>query len=566
MVDGGPIDILTGDWLAELTMLILLKNRLKHPDGGYARTFLTQMEQVMGTCADRGIRIVSNAGGLNPRGLAAAVTELISKLGLDLEVAFVEGDDLTGRIDELTAKGERFTNIDTGEDMATAGITPVTANAYLGGWGIAKALDDGADIVVTGRVTDAALVIGPAASWFGWTRTDWNELAGALVAGHVIECGAQATGGNFSFFDEVDDMTHVGFPIAEVAVDGSSVITKHDGTGGLVSVDTVTAQLVYEIGDVRYKNPDVTARFDSIRLETAGSDRVSISGVIGEPPPDTTKVAINYIEGFRNSVEMVLTGLDIEAKAALAESILWAEFPDGRDTFDAVDVELIRTDQADPAFNDAALARLRVTVTDRDETTVGRAFSSRVVETALASYPGFFAVTPPGSAKPVGVYWPTTVSAAAINQRVLLGDEVVPIEPVVELACNACVVAVDRGKAPTGETLRAPLGSIIGARSGDKGGNANVGLWARTDAAYAWLEQYLTVAKMRELFPTETDGLKVERHDFANIRALNFVIIGLLGRGVASSTRTDAQAKGLGEYMRARIVDIPAALIEEGGR
>ncbi|HWW53862.1 MAG TPA: acyclic terpene utilization AtuA family protein, partial [Acidimicrobiales bacterium] len=396
MVEGGPIDVLTGDWLAELTMLILAKARMKRPGGGWATTFLTQLEQVLGTCIDRNIKVVSNAGGLDPASCADAVRELADRLGLTVKVAHVEGDDLLGRLDELQAAGHPLVNLDTGELLADLGISPVTANAYLGGWGIAECLARGADVVVTGRVTDAALVVGPAAWRFGWSHDDWDRLAGAVVAGHVIECGAQATGGNYAFFDEIPGLEHPGFPIAEIAEDGSSVITKHPGTGGLVSVGTVTAQLLYEIAGPAYANPDVVARFDTIRLAPDGPDRVRIDGARGEPPPSTAKVALNYIGGYRNTMTLVMTGLDVEAKADLALRTLWSLVP--RETFDTVDVALTGPGRHgdDPATNDEALSFLRVTVMSGDETKVGRAFSSAVIEMALASYPGFFGTSAPG--------------------------------------------------------------------------------------------------------------------------------------------------------------------------
>ena len=264
----------------------------------------------------------------------------------------------------------------------------MAANAYLGAWGIVEALNTGADVVVCPRVTDASLVVGPAAWHFGWGKADWDRLASAVVAGHILECGAQATGGNYSFFQEVPGLEHPGFPIAEMHEDGSFVVTKHEGTGGLVSVGTVTAQLLYEIGSERYLNPDVVARFDTIRLEQEGPDRVLVSGVRGEPAPDTTKVCINYLGGFRNTMTFVLTGLDIEAKAKLAEDTLFAALG-GKESFDEVSVKLTRSDQEDPASNEEASAFLRVTVKDKDARKVGRAFSSAVVEMALASYPGF---------------------------------------------------------------------------------------------------------------------------------------------------------------------------------
>jgi hypothetical protein len=562
MVGGGPIDVLTGDWLAELTMLVLAKSAFRDPAAGYARTFVTQMEQVMGDCLDRGIKVVSNAGGLSPQRCAEAVTGVAAKLGLHPVIAYIEGDDLMPRMAELRAAGEQFTNIDTGEPLGERPV--ITANAYLGGWGIAGALTRGADIVITGRVTDAALVVGPAAWHHGWRTDDWDALAGAVVAGHVIECGAQATGGNFAFFTEVPGLEHPGFPIAEVAADGSAVITKHPGQGGMVSVDTVTAQLLYEIGGPAYLNPDVTARFDSIRLSGDGTDRVRISGVRGDSPPATAKVALNYAGGWRSTLTLYLTGLDIEAKAALVERALWAAIPGGRDAFDAVEVSLLRTDKPDPATNAEAMAQLRITVKAADERTVGRAFSAKVTELALASYPGMFGDGLTGGARAFGVYWPALVPASLVRQEVVVGETrtvvepVLPPDPPVRAAAGGAGAAA--AAAPDGPVVRAPLGRVAGARSGDKGGTANLGVWARTDAGYAWLAGFLTVPRLAELLP-ETAPLPVQRYALPNLRALNFVIPGLLGEGVAASARLDPQAKSLGEWLRARIVDIPADLL-----
>ena len=560
MVDGGPIDVLTGDWLAELTMLVLAKNALRDPATGYARTFVTQLEQVMGDCLDRGIKVVSNAGGLSPQRCAEAVHGVAEKLGLDPVIAYIEGDDLMPRLGELRAAGEQFINSDTGEPLGERAV--ITANAYLGGWGIAEALARGADIVITGRVTDAALVVGPAAWHHGWRRDDWDALAGAVVAGHVIECGAQATGGNFAFFTEVPGLEHPGFPIAEVAADGSAVITKHPEHGGMVSVDTVTAQLLYETGGPAYLNPDVTARFDSVCLSAEGKDRVRISGVRGDSPPATAKAALNYSGGWRSTLTLYLTGLDIEEKAALVERALWAAIPGGRGAFDAVEVSLLRTDKPDPATNAEAMAQLRITVKAADERTVGRAFSARVTELALASYPGMFGDGLTGGARAFGVYWPTAVPAVLLPQQVVIGGDTTVVEPVLppDPPVRAEVPAVAVAATPGGPVVRAPLGRVAGARSGDKGGNANLGVWARTDAAYAWLAGFLTVPRLKELLP-ETAPLPVERYGLPNLRAINFVIAGLLGEGVAASARPDPQAKGLGEWLRARIVDIPAELL-----
>jgi hypothetical protein len=576
MVEGGPIDVLTGDWLAELTMLILAKDRQRNPRGGFARTFLLQLEEVLGRCLDDGVRIVANAGGLNPAGCADAVAELADRLGLAPTIAHVEGDDLLPRVAELRAAGVDLANMDTGESLEEVGAEPLTANAYLGGWGVREALTRGADVVVTGRVTDAAVGVGAAAHHHGWARTDWDALAGAVVAGHVIECGAQCTGGNYAFFEEVPGLEHPGFPLAEIAADGSSVITKHPGTGGLVSVGTVTAQLLYEIQGPDYVNPDVVVDLTSVRIADDGPDRVRIHGVRGRPAPDRAKVAVNYVGGWRNRMTFMLTGLDVEAKADLAERTLWSLVPGGREAFHTVDVRLRRTDRDDPPTNDDALAELSVTVMDTDRDKVGRAFSNRVIEMVLASYPGFFTSSPPTDATSFGVYWPALVPADLIHHEVLVttaGDRRAGIpgdRMTVAPAPTGPPGPVTGDPGPTGDrsepsvdTVRLPLGRVVGARSGDKGGNANVGVWARSDEAWCWLRDFLTEERVRRLMPAETEGREVQVDLLPNLRAVNVIIVGLLGRGVAASTRTDPQAKGLGEYLRAKVVDLPRSLLPE---
>jgi hypothetical protein len=591
MVEGGPIDVLTGDWLAELTMLILARQRLKHgPGAGYARTFLTQMEQVLGTCRDKGIRVVSNAGGLDPQGCADALSELIEKLGLGpVSIGVVTGDDLMPRMGDLE---EPWTNLDTRE--APEGVDFLTANAYLGGEPVTAALSAGADVVITGRITDAALVVGPAAWWHGWSYADaaagdtamLDRLAGAVVAGHAIECGAQVTGGNYSFFDRLPGMEHVGFPIAEVADDGSSVITKHAGTGGAVTVGTVTAQLLYEIGGTAYANPDATARFDSITLSQEGPDRVRISGVRGETPPERLKVAANYLGGFRNAMTLVVTGLDAQAKADLAlrtitglsltealEPGISAATRASRSTLALreLDVDWSPATVEDPASLADAQSLLRLTVRDGNPKAVGKPFTTAVVESALASYPGMFPTAPPGEGTPYGVYWPTTVERSAARPVVVVDGTPVDVRP--HLLAEVPVVwdaTVQRSSPPdAGETVRVPLGSVAGARSGDKGGAANIGVWIPAgvpdrDATYAWLTDLLTPDRVRTLLP-EAALLGVDVHHLPNLHAVNIVIHGLLGRGVAENARSDPQAKGLAEHLRARLVDVPAHLVPEPG-
>ncbi|MGA0036242.1 MAG: acyclic terpene utilization AtuA family protein [Ilumatobacteraceae bacterium] len=561
MVEGGPIDVLTGDWLAELTMLILSRIRAKNPGRGFASTFVTQMEQVMGTCLDRGIKVVSNAGGLDPGGCADALQEIADRLGLNPTIAYVDGDNLLDRAVDLASSGD-LVAFDPSNGLGDVSRY-VSANAYLGCWGIVDALSQGADIVVTGRVTDAAVVCGPAAYHHGWSRTDWDALAGAVVAGHVIECSGQVTGGNYSFFTEVSGRERIGFPWADVFADGSSVIGKHDGTGGLVSVGTVTSQLLYEIGGSHYLGPDVTSRFDTISLEQVEQDRVRISGVKGEPPTGSLKVAMNELGGYRNDMVLALTGLDIEEKSEMALEAFWEASPYAASDFEECEVRLVRTDHVDPNSNEAATAQLRISVKDRDERKVGRAFSNAFVETGLSSIPGFYSLSGgPSAGSPFGVYRPALVPADLVPAYVHVNGSTRQVESIAP-DCDPVIVeptAGPQGSTPDGDTRSVPLGTLFGARSGDKGGDANLGMFARSDDAWLWLDAFLTVERLKELLP-ETADLTVDRYAFPNIRSLNFVVRGLLSEGVAASTRTDGQAKSLGEWLRARFVDMPVDLL-----
>ncbi len=573
MLEGGHLDVLTGDYLAELTMLILGRDQLKDPSLGYARTFVRQVEDCLGLALENGVRLVSNAGGLNPAGLAARLGEVAAGLGLSPSIAFIDGDDVRS----LGFEGA------------------LTANAYLGGFGIAAALAGGADVVVTGRVTDASLVVGPAAWWHGWSPTSYDALAGAVVAGHVLECGCQATGGNFSGFGPLD--RPLGFPLAEIAADGSSVVTKHDGTGGLVSVDTVTAQLMYEVQGTAYLNPDVTTDLTSVRLGPAGPDRVSISGVRGSAPPERLKVCVNELGGYRNTVELVLTGMDIEAKAEWVRSQLSPSL-----TASSVTWTLGPLPPEDADTEEGASTLLRCTVQDASPDAVGRAFSSAAVELALASYPGFTMTAPPGSGTPYGVYRAEYVDRSAVSHTVHHADgstslvedhPLVESHPLVEEVALAPVTrpgdetaspspglvtgasapsSTNGGASATSSTdERRPFGSFVHARSGDKGGDANLGLWVahevstsstdeKRDARVAWLLATVTPDFVRDLLP-ETRDLDVEVHALPNLGGVNVVVHGLLGQGVAASTRFDPQAKGLGEWARSRHVEIPVVLL-----
>jgi len=559
MVQGGPIDVLTGDYLAELTMAILFQKKLKNSNAGYVPTFLKQMKEIMAECLEKNIKVVTNAGGLNPSGMASALKKIADTLELSPKIAFIEGDDLMPRIQSLQAAGESFIHLDKNISLAEANAMPISANAYLGGWGIAEALNRGADIVVCGRVADAALISGPAAWHFEWCQKDWDKLAGAYAAGHIIECGAQATGGNYSFMHEVPSFINVGFPIAEIYEDGSFVITKHPDTGGLVSVGTVTAQLLYEINAPKYLTPDVSVRFDTLYLKQEAIDRVRATGIKGEPPPETTKVCINNLGGHKNSMTVILTGLDIEKKAQIVQNTLRNSLSDPPEM---IDVQLIRSDKENPATNEESFAMLRITVMDQDANKAGKIFSSKIVEMALANIPGFTLTAPPSNGSPAVVHWPTLVSASQITQTIHIGEESISIPALIESEQfeTIQVQIPEIPPVPKDKQIKAPLGRAFATRSGDKGGNANLGIWAKTPEAYAFLQDFMTIEKLKELLP-DCQQFPIDRYALPNLLAVNFYIRGLLGDGAAASVRSDPQAKTLGEYLRAKIVEMPESII-----
>ncbi|KXF57103.1 exopolyphosphatase [Rhodococcus sp. SC4] len=568
MVEGGDIDVLTGDYLAELTMYILWKSKTAGRPG-YASTFLTQMKEVLGTCVERGIKIVVNAGGLDPKGLADALRDLAAEKNVSPAIAYLTGDDLIPRMDELRAAGVDFRNIDTGEVHDESSPTPATANAYLGARGIAHALSGGADIVVCPRVTDASLVVGPAMWKFGWDMEDYDCLAGAVAAGHVIECGAQATGGNYAFFEEIENPIRPGFPIAEMHADGSSVITKHEGTGGMVSVGTVTAQLVYEVGERNYLNTDVILDLGSIELTQEGPDRVRMSGVRGQAPPPTVKVTMNCVGTYNQSMTFAIPGDDVEAKAAVAQAGM-LEALGGAEQFDSVDFRLVRSDQLGAAVNELSVAKLVATFSSYDKDKLGRRIFDAAMSLALSSYPGiYFQDEKQQRPTQTGLAWPCLVPQELVTERVVMPDGTTVDFPGSEKKA-AEPALLDAGAPRTAEGVEGPtqtvsLGKVFGARSGDKGAHANVGIWGRSDDEYAWLREHLTVEGLLAIFP-EASGREILRVELPNLRAVNFLIRGLLGGGAASGGRFDPQAKGLAEFIRSRKVELPVALLEEKNR
>ena len=565
LVEGGPIDVLTGDYLAELTMTILYGQKLQRgEDKGYVGTFLKQVKEIAKTCDEKNIKIVTNAGGLNPKSMASEIQKILEEQAVEMKVAYIDGDDLMPEMSNLIGNGEEFVNIDKNTSLKNSGYTPLTSNVYLGAWGIKEALDNGADIVVCPRVTDAAVVIGPAAWKYNWDRNNYDALAGALAAGHIIECGCQATGGNYAFFKEVLDFDNVGYPIAEIYEDGSFNITKHPGTGGLVSKGTVTAQLLYEISSPAYVNPDVIAHFDTLKIEEVEKDKVHVSGCRGSSPPKDHKVCINLAGGNRNGMEIILTGMDIEDKAKVFTDTLFNSVG-GKDQFDEVFIELHRTDKENPSTNEEAMASLVISVKSMNQELVGRLFSAKIIELALANIPGFFAQTSPKSSGPVIVYWPALINSKYIKERVHVDGKEIEIIPTSQLGLEEIyyqreAIKIDDIKSSSHSEIF--FGDLFGTRSGDKGGCANLGVWAKNNTTFSFLYNFLTIEKIKELMP-DLSKYEIERFELPNINSLNFYIHDILQDGVSSNNRKDSQAKSLGEYLRAKKILVPNEILGE---
>jgi hypothetical protein len=562
MVDGGPIDVLTGDYLAELTMAILYGQKIQRGEkAGYVGTFLKQLKQIASSCSEKNIKVVSNAGGLNPKSMADEVKKILASEGLNLKVAYIDGDDFMDKFDELKKNKEELKNLDTGASLFKQNLPAVSANYYLGCWGIKKALDEGADIVICPRVTDAALVMGPAAWKFNWSRDDYDKLAGSLAAGHIIECGAQATGGNYSFFKEVPSFQNVGFPIAEIEDSGNFSIYKHKGTGGLVSTGTVTAQLLYEISSPKYLSPDVIAHFDSLKIEDLGDDKVFISNVKGSSPTNRHKACINLAGGYKNNMELIVTGLDIEEKAKIFTDELFRSLG-GKDEFDDVSIQLIRTDKKEPLTNEEAMAILKIDVKSSSPEKVGRIFSAKVIELALANYPGWTAQSEIKQALPFISYWPALVDSKNVKEKLHFNNKSKVIEIMKHQEQPANLEKINIDEYVSKDIKKINFGRIFGTRSGDKGGCANLGVWAKDASSFSYLYHFLTVKQLKKLLP-DLECFEIERYELPNIFALNFYVKGMLENGVSSNNRKDGQAKSLGEYLGTKLIDCPKEFIEK---
>lgn len=570
-VEGGPVDYLVMDYLAEITMAILQKQRQRNPTAGYATDFLSQLRDVLVPCAERGIRIITNAGGVNPLSCMEAVEQLARDLGVadKVRVGVVLGDDIYDDLGTILASGQALSHMDTGDPLSAIRDKVMSANIYLGAAPIVKALEMGANVVIAGRVTDTAVTLAPMIHEFGWADNDWDRLAAGIVAGHIIECGAQATGGNFTDWHTVKSFSNIGYPVVEACADGSFVVTKHPGTGGLVNIHTISEQLLYEMGTPQYIAPDCLARFDSIQLSDDGPDRVRVTGIRGEPAPDLLKVSVSFSHGYRIFGRLMVTGPDSLAKANKAAEIFW-DAAGGPELYEEAMTQFIGWNATHPtlATEEPSEVLLQVAARDKDKGKLEKRFAPFVVGKGLSSMPGWCVPADQGRPRVSDVvgYWPALLARDQVRMRVRVGDQELPVSSVAPRGLPSVTPfspasAPDASVATTGRTVSVPLMRLCLARSGDKGDTCNVGVIARSPAVYKWMLDTLTPEFVKRYFGDVCKG-EVERFEVANIQSVNFLLHQSLGGGGTMSIQFDAQGKTYAQYLLAASVEVDEGLLE----
>ncbi|KAK6996976.1 hypothetical protein R3P38DRAFT_3221513 [Favolaschia claudopus] len=577
-----PVDVLIGDFMSEANMTSLGARKVEgNSKGAYEPSFVGALTPALADIAKYGIKVVVNAGAADTQLLHRVVVNLVQKRGLTLTVAWISGDEvLPAILDRAKSDPKVFVNVYSGEPLSSWSFKPLYAQAYLGGLGIAAALQNGADIVLCGRVSDASLIIGAAAWWHTWDRRHLPQLANALVAGHLIECSTYITGGNFTGFKQLEEggrWLDLGFPIAEIGASGEVVITKEKGHGGMVTVETCTSQLLYEIQGPWYFNSDVTAILNDVRFTQIGTNRVSVTGIACAPPPPTTKVGITAHGGFQAEVLYFVVGLDIPYKARMFEQqvrhALRAHIP----SFSHLSFQLLGGSAQNPHTQAAATAVLRIVAQARTAAAIGpNKFLRPLVDLVMASYPGgtFHLDGRMGVPRPVYEYFVTKLEQTEVRHAAHMHDgRVVEVPP-------PTVTRVFDRRQPSdpgvslkggqfGETTRAPLGMIAHARSGDKGSDSNVGFFVSDPEQYEWLRRLLTVTTMKELLGGEYNRKEIDRFELPNIYAVHFLLHEHLDRGVSCTSTVDFLGKNVAEFLRAREVDIPRKFLRnrrDGGK
>jgi hypothetical protein len=566
---GGSLDYITMDFLAEITMSILERQRQKNPELGYATDFLGQIKECLSLIVEKNVKVISSAGGINPIALGRKIIETAKEQGINVKVGVVHGDNIIDQIDDLMTQGEKFTNLDTGENFADIRSRVTSANVYLGAEPVVKALEQGCQIIVTGRVTDTGITLAPMIHEFGWKWDDWNKIAAGVIAGHIIECGAQSSGGNITDWRDIKTFHNIGYPIIEMEPSGEFTVTKHPGTGGLVSEKTVKEQLVYEMGDpANYITPDGIARFDSIRLKPAGKDRVRVFGIKGEPLTDKFKVSMSYNDGWKAQGGILVSGPNTYAKAKTLADIYWKRL--GL-KYQQTRTDLIGSGSIWPESirsGETTEIILQFGVRDQDYKKVEE--FGKLIPALILSGPSGLAVTGGGRPRPsqVVAYWPALMDRTKAVAKVLTldtsGNEIestITFKPNTykPLKLKLTSPVQKKTKNPSGKLKSAKLRELYYARSGDKGDTCNIGVLARSPEIYSWLVKNLTNAKVKTFFKGIANG-KVVRYELDNLHGLNFLLEQSLGGGGTLSLMVDPQGKTLAQALLEMPVKAPAQL------
>ena len=575
-VEKGSLDYITMDFLAEITMSILQKQLEKDPTLGYAKDFIPMLEEVLPELLRKGTKLITNAGGMNPEACCKKIKEIAEKMGLNPKIALVSGDNLLPHMEMLYPEKSFFDNMETGEKFADVCDKLACANVYYGAAPVVEALKNwDPDIIITGRVTDTGITLAPMIHEFGWSLKDWDKLASGIVAGHLLECGSQATGGNFSDWKKVKSFDEIGYPIAEVSPDGTFVLTKHENTGGLVSVDTVREQLFYEMGSPEaYITPDVVADFSTIELTPAGEDRVKISSVKGYEPTSQYKVSMAYHGGYKAVGSLIISGPEARLKAEKFAEIFWNKYDE---PFDETITEYFGSDACQKSLGrteDPSEILLRLGARDSDKAKITR-FAKGIPALILSGPPGVAAAG--GTARVQGIvnYWPALLDKKYVHPEVkALGDtQFIPITSTEEGDFDLFLQRKSQIADEKSETLekvlksfgsgaKHPLSRICLARSGDKGDSANIGVLARSPSAYLFLKENLTAQVMKNLFSEICFG-KVVRYELENLLGLNFLLEESLGGGGSVTLRSDAQGKTFAQALLRQKVFIPREILDE---
>lgn len=568
----GKLDYLTADYLAEVSMSILAKQQMRIPELGYVPDFLDHVRLAADGLKGNFPKIITNAGGNNPLACAVATQKLLMELGLSKLVMAVTGDNLMPLITELNPE-EKFTNLETGEDFSKISKLMVAANVYTSSEGIYKALQMGADVVITGRASDSALTIGPLIYEMGWAPDDWDKIAAAMVAGHVIECGAQACGGNYTDWEKVQNWTKIGYPIIEMQEDGSFLVSKGEGTGGLVNQWTVKEQLVYEIGDpMSYIGPDVVADLSQAKVVDCGSDLVRVSNIMGKPAPRRWKVSMAYKDGYKAVGQVVVGGLDAYKKAKLIEEIFWERilFSFEKKASNYIGADALGNALAAKGGNEVLL---QFVAYDPDQSKLD-IFCKEIAGLILAGPQGMAAHGGRPKIQEVLSYWPCLIGREKVKQQVWKIEDNGTSRELQGFVSEPCVLKEHKLPEPQlafkgnfnlltpgGEKVEVRMKDLCLARSGDKGNSANLGVLARSKQIYTYLKTRLGSDIIRKWLGDLCEG-EIERYEIEGLMGFNFLLGKALDGGGTRSARLDPQGKMLAAAFLSQKVYVPVEIIE----